>query len=52
MCVVAPQAAPSFACFVGGALVDTWAGGSRGRLEAAVRRWGAIEHTQPSALGR
>ncbi len=58
--LVLAQAAPTFACFVGGALVDTWAGGNRGRLDAAVRRWGgsavargdASGGAQPSALSR
>lgn len=35
------QSAPSFACFVGGALVEVWSGGSRSRLEAALARWGS-----------
>ena len=38
---LAAQAAPSFACLVGGALVDTWSGGNSARLHAAIRRFGS-----------
>ena len=36
-----PQSAPSFACFVEGALVDTWSGGNSQRLHAAIARYGS-----------
>ena len=35
-----PQSAPSFACFVEGALVDSWSGGNSQRLHAAIARYG------------
>jgi hypothetical protein len=37
------RAAPAFACFVGGALVDIWHGGNRRKLEAALARWGPAD---------
>jgi hypothetical protein len=37
---IPPQSAPSFACFVEGALVDTWSGGNSQRLHAAIARYG------------
>ena len=39
-CALRPQSAPSFACFVEGALVDSWSGGNSQRLHAAIARYG------------